>query len=270
MQRSKVTGRYNYLNAAGQLLYWKERIEPGANGRSKDFRFYHGLRESGRGGEPVLMYLPEVIAAKAVIITEGEKQAYLLKTWGLVATTLDSGANSKITPAMVEVLAGKRIAILRDNDAPGLVYAESIAKATKGKAESMRIVLLPDLPEKGDICDWTGDKAQLLEIIKATPVWVPPPEEAEKRRVPRPMNTGGYITEDMISAAKAFPIESLIEFAGGKAFCFVHEDKTPSLVHYKAKNRAHCFGCGADMNSIDVLIKRDKMGFKDAVKALQC
>ena len=75
----RVTGTYKYFDENGNLLYWKERIEPGRGGRSKEFRFYHGKKELGRGSEPVLYNLPEVIISKAVIITEGEKHVDLLK-----------------------------------------------------------------------------------------------------------------------------------------------------------------------------------------------
>lgn len=50
----KVTGRYDYHDQAGILLYWKERIEPGKDGRAKDFYFYHGNKEKGRGCTTVL------------------------------------------------------------------------------------------------------------------------------------------------------------------------------------------------------------------------
>lgn len=175
--KQQVTGRYDYLDQNGKLLYWKERLEPGPGGRSKEFRFYHGNRQAGRGGEPVLYNLPYVSKAKSVIITEGEKHADLLKKWGLVGTSLDSGAQSKPTPEQIEHLAGKRVALLRDNDKAGLTYALTNANALQGKCESLKVVLLPGLPDKGDICEWIqepgNDKARLLEIIKSTPEWEP-------------------------------------------------------------------------------------------------
>lgn len=173
----KITGRYEYLDPAGELLYWKEKIEPGRNGRDKEFFFSHGDHEKGRGCEPVLYNLPEVLKAKTIIITEGEKHADLLKEWGLAATSLDSGAQSKLTTEMIEQLAGKSIVILRDNDDPGLAYAENIATAIHGRCESLKVVLLPGLPEKGDILDWIkvngNDKERLLQIIRDTPEWEP-------------------------------------------------------------------------------------------------
>ena len=263
---AKITGRYEYRGLNGELLYWKERLEPGRNGTKKEFRFLHGNRELGRGSESILYLLPDVIKARSVIITEGEKQADLIKTWGLCATSLDSGAGSRLTPAMIDHLTGKRVAILQDNDEPGTQYAFKLAKGLQGKLESLRIVLLPGLPNKGDICDWTGDKKQLIEIIKATPEWIPIPEEPKKERK-KLTDSKGAITDEMLEIAKQYPIDKLIEFQGGKALCFNHEEKTPSMTIFK--NKAHCHGaCGRSWSTIDVLIERDNFKFVDAVKYL--
>lgn len=263
---AKITGRYEYRDQYGKLAYWKERIEPGRNGARKEFRFYHNNKQLGRGGESLLYLLPDVIKARSVIITEGEKQADLIKTWGLCATSLDSGAGSRLTADMIGYLTGKRIAILQDNDEPGTQYALKLAKVLQGKYESLRIVLLDGLPEKGDICDWSGDKNQLIEIIKATPEWIPIPEEPKKERK-KPTDPKGAITDEMLEIAKQYPIDKLIEFQGGKALCFNHEEKTPSMTIFK--NKAHCHGaCGRSWSTIDVLMERDGLSFISAVKAL--
>lgn len=263
-----ITGKYEYRGAGGELLYYKERIEPGRNGIKKEFRFYHGNKELGRGGDPVLYHCADVIRSKAVIITEGEKQADILKQWGLAGTSLDSGAGSKLTESMIEVLAGKRVAILRDNDEPGLAYATKLADALHGKCESVRVVLLSQLPDKGDLCDWHGDKKQMLSEIKATPEWVPTPKKEPAKIYPAKMSMG-EITAEMIEAAKQYPIDKLIEFQGGKATCFNHKEKTASLVFNPTRNKCHCFGCGGSWDGIDVLMVRDSMNFASAVRSLQ-
>jgi DNA primase len=264
----RVTGRYDYRDASGKLLYYKERIEPGPNGTGKGFRFYHDNRQSGRGGDPVLYHLPDVVRSKYVIITEGEKQADLLKTWGLCATSLDSGAGSRLTPSMIEALTGKRIAILRDNDEPGTLYASKLAKGLQGKYGSLRIVLLPGLPDKGDICDWTGNKAELLRIIKATPEWIPPPEDKKLELRKKIRRQSGDITSDMIEDATSYPIEKLLDLVHGKALAFCHADKNPSLALNPSKNKCRCHVCGKSFSTIDILVQRDGFSFVDAVKEL--
>jgi putative DNA primase/helicase len=264
----RVTGRYHYHSENGDLLYWKERIEPGSNGSAKEFRFYHGNKQTGRGGDSVLYHLPDVIRSKYVIINEGEKQADLLKKWGLCATSLDSGAGSKLTEPMITHLTNKRIAILQDNDKPGTLYALKLAKALQGKYESLRIVLLPDLPDKGDICDWKGDKAQLLDIIKATPEWEPEPEVKKVEHIRKSSDYKGDITHEMIEAAKLYPIDRLIEFANGKALSFCHNDKNPSMTLSSKYNQCRCFVCGKSFSSIDILMIRDSKTFLEAVREL--
>lgn len=267
INKSRVVGSYLYKDHHGTLLYWKERVEPGRNGQKKEFCFYHGAKQKGRGGEPTVYHLPDVLRARAVIITEGEKQADKLKSWGLCATSLDSGAGSRLTTGIIDALAGKRIAILQDNDEPGTNYALKLAKGLTGKFESLRIVLLPGLPDKGDVMDWVGDRAQLLEIIKATPEWIPPPEapKVERRKASREFK--GSITTEMIEAAAQYPIEKLVEFQGGKAICFNHKEKTPSMTQFR--NKCHCHGsCGRSWSTIDVCMERDSMSFVEAVKIL--
>lgn len=267
-----ITGIYNYYSASGELLYFKHRVEPGRNGAKKEFVFWHKKEDGstcrGRGSESILYLLPDVIKARSVIITEGEKQADLLKTWGLCATSLDSGAGSRLIASMIDSLTGKRIAILQDNDEPGTQYALKLAKGLQGKYESLRIVLLPDLPDKGDICDWKGDKAQLLSIIKATPEWIPPPVEPKReiRQIKRDKKAS--VTDEMIEAAKMYPIDKLVELVHGKALAFCHEDKNPSLTFNPAKNKCRCHVCGKSFSTIDILVMRDGYKFIEAVRSL--
>jgi len=269
--KQRVTGKYLYHAADGTLVYYKERIEPGRK-TAKEFRFYHGRKELGRGSDPILYNLPNVIRSKAVIFTEGEKQADIINKWGLCGTTFDSGSNSKFPSEMVPHLKGKRVAVLRDNDSAGLVYAEMIANTLHNICEVSRIVLLPGLPPKGDVCDWVesvgNDKAAMLEIIKDTPLfqYVPPPPKAElfkKGAVKK-----GDIDGDMVAIAKAFPVERLIEFHQGYALCLWHKEEKPSLHHHAASNRVKCFSCGKGADSVEIIMKRDGLSFPESVRAL--
>jgi DNA primase len=270
-----VTGVYKYYSAAGDLLYFKHRIEPGRKGAKKEFVFWHfkedGSRQLGRGGEPILYNLPNVLKSKAVIFTEGEKQADILTSWGLCGTSFDSGSNSRFPAEMIPHLKGKRVAILRDNDAPGMVYAEMIAKTLHGICDGARIVLLPGIPLKGDICEWVdlgGNRAALLDIIKETPLfeYTPPLPKVEKPK--REFDTRGSINGEMVAEAKSVPIESLLDFHQGYALCLWHKEDKPSLHHHAASNRAKCFACGYGADSIEVIMKREGLSFPDSVRYL--
>ncbi|OGP65589.1 MAG: hypothetical protein A3K22_03530 [Deltaproteobacteria bacterium RBG_16_42_7] len=182
--RQKVVATFEYKDTTGKTLYIKERIEPGRNGRRKDFVFRHleGSKwVTGRACEPIPYNLPQLSKAKYVFITEGEAKADLLMSWGLVATCLDSGAKSPFKDDYLKHFAGKeKVSIFSDNDSSGKAYASKIANALYGKVKQIKVVELPDLKEAEDIIDWVktkgNDKTKLLEIVKASPEWTPPKE----------------------------------------------------------------------------------------------
>jgi hypothetical protein len=91
-----------------------------------------------------------------------------LASWDLVGTTLDSGANANPTKTDLSPLAGKHVVILPDNDGPGQKYTNNLKDALQSIAASIKVVTLPDLPHKGDIMDWSGDKAKLLALVDQT------------------------------------------------------------------------------------------------------
>ncbi len=135
--KPKVVARFEYKDENGKTLYIKERIEPGRDGKEKEFIFKHleaGKWVLGRSCEPVLYRLPELIKSKYVFIVEGEAKADLLNSWGLTATCLDSGANSPWRDEYLKAFEGskEKVAILPDNDNPGREYATRVANALHG------------------------------------------------------------------------------------------------------------------------------------------
>lgn len=134
--KSKVVATFKYCDSEGKLLYVKERIEPGRNGRSKEFVFKHlkdGKWTTGRGCDAVLYRLPELIKSKYAFVVEGEAKADLLKSWSLTATCLDSGADSPWRDEYLKIFESKeKVVILPDNDQPGIGYASRIANALHG------------------------------------------------------------------------------------------------------------------------------------------
>src|SRR3989339_337032 len=50
--------------------------------------------------------------------------------------------------------------------------------------------------------------------------------------------------------------------------CPFHEDKNPSFVVTPEKNLFHCLGCDAGGSVIDLVMKLDKIEFRDAVQKL--
>jgi putative DNA primase/helicase len=176
----KVVASFDYKAPEGNLLYTKERLEPGRNGRNKEFRFKS--REAGeyvfkRGSDPVPYNLPELIKSKYVVFVEGEGKVDFLGSWGIVATCLDSGANSSWKDYYLQYFENKeKVAILPDNDQPGRSYAERLAKELNGTVDEIKIVDLPGLEEGEDIIDWSmtdgNNREKLIDNIKTSPQWI--------------------------------------------------------------------------------------------------
>ena len=112
--KPRVVARFEYKDKEGKTLYTKERVEPGRDGKDKEFFFKHqsnGKGVNGRGCEPVLYNLPEIVNNKRFIFVEGEGKAEILRKWGLPATTLDSGANSQWKDVYLKYIEGKEAII---------------------------------------------------------------------------------------------------------------------------------------------------------------
>ncbi|MCP4254049.1 MAG: DUF3987 domain-containing protein [Candidatus Scalindua sp.] len=182
-----VVATFNFKDVNGKVFYIKQRVEPGRDDKDKEFFFKHkenGKWVNGRGCDPVLYNLPEVAKHNKLIFVEGEGKAELLRTWGLPATTLDSGANSSWKDDYINYLEGKeKIIILPDNDKPGRAYASIIANAIHSKVGVVKIIELPGLDEKGDIVDWVkipgNGKDKLVAIIKDASAWIPSQDTVE-------------------------------------------------------------------------------------------
>ena len=177
-----VVATYDYTDRDGKLLYQVLRLEP------KSFR---QRRPDGNGGHAwnlddvrrVPYRLQDLLQYPdgTVFVCEGEKDADRIASLGHCGTTAASG---KWTPECVQALAGRHIVILQDNDVPGAKRALEAAQQLHGAAASVRVVQLPDLPDKGDVSDWLDadprNAEKLVEVCFDVPEWEPsstPPSE---------------------------------------------------------------------------------------------
>ena len=180
----RIVAVYPYVNEGGELLFEVVRFDP------KDFR---QRRPDGNGGyiwnldgvRRVLYRLLQIIEAGSesfIFIVEGEKDADRLVSVGLVATTCPMGAGKW---ALVDdtVLHRRHVVIIPDHDEAGRKHAQQVANSLHGKAATVRVLQLPDLPEKGDVSDWLdagGDPEDLVRLAEATSLWTPSPVEADR------------------------------------------------------------------------------------------
>lgn len=78
------------------------------------------------------------------------------------------------------------------------------------------------------------------------------------------------LTDDQIQQARDFPVEDLIDTKRIRRMwcCPFHEEDSPSF-HIYRENSWHCFGCSAHgKNAIDFVMKKNKLGFIEAVRFL--
>lgn len=177
--KKEIVATYDYRDETGNVVFQAVRFAP------KDFR----QRRPKEGGgwtwsvkdiSKVPYRLPELLAvdpSKTVFIVEGEKDCDRLHKLGMVATTNVGGAGKWRQEYNVH-FAGRPVAIVPDNDAPGREHAKQVATALHGTAASVKVLELPNLPEKGDVSDWLqtgGTIQQLQELVNATPEWKPSP-----------------------------------------------------------------------------------------------
>ncbi len=165
---------YDYLDEHGKLLFQVVRYEP------KEFR----QRQPGPSGEwiwnrqgtPEVPYrLPELQEAlsldKTVIIVEGEKDVDA--SWRLgIPATCNAGGAKKWTLHHAAYLKGADVVVVPDNDTAGRDHCDIVVSTLVGIAARLRVLLLPNLPEKGDLSDWIkagGTADEFWRLVLAAP-----------------------------------------------------------------------------------------------------
>ena len=160
---AKIVAAYDYVDEDGVLLYqhlrwaWEEDGVP-----CKDFSFRRpDPEEEGgwiwdmNGVERVPYRLPDLIAAEAVFLLEGEKDVEALVPWlrkGMAATTIDG--TSSWSPEYAKRFKGKRVVQIPDNDEAGEKCVHMRAPSLIEEAMSYQILRVP-LEESGsDLADW--------------------------------------------------------------------------------------------------------------------
>jgi hypothetical protein len=182
--KPEVVAIYDYTDADGKLLYQvvrhsdKSFLQRRPNGRG-------GWVWNMKGTPRVLYNLPYVASAPVegwVLIVEGEKDMDNLRALNIVATTNSGGAGKWHQVSDDSILHDRRVAIIPDNDETGREHAHDVAMSLHGKAKVVKIVKLPDLPEKGDVSDWletfergdhTGPRCEIIRLAEEATDWEP-------------------------------------------------------------------------------------------------
>lgn len=77
----------------------------------------------------------------------------------------------------------------------------------------------------------------------------------------------GWVTQEQIALAENYPFEELVGTKKPKIPCPFHSETFPSF--YIKNNWGYCFGCNWSGNTIKFIMKREGIGFVEAVKRLQ-
>ena len=182
--RRDVERTYDYRNPDGSMRFQVVRfvVPPGAEKQIVQRRpdpDHPGLwLWNLKGVQPVLYHLPELRAADPeqwVWVVEGEQDTDRLRHRGLVSTTNPMGAG-KWRKYYNREMKNRLVAIIPDNDPPGLDHAHQVAASVCEVARTVKIIQLSGLPDKGDVSDWLdADHAveELVELLGKTPPYEP-------------------------------------------------------------------------------------------------
>jgi len=173
--------RYDLSNGEKTFEVWHKASDKYIAGILRKGEYVPGMGKYK--SKRVLYHLPElkewVAAGKRIYLPEGEGKADLIIKKGGAATTSPFGAgHNKWWPAYSEALAGAKVVILPDNDKPGHDFAREKAVSLYGKAAGVKVLELPELPDKGDIVDWLDAGhtfEELQQLADQSPEYEPPP-----------------------------------------------------------------------------------------------
>lgn len=239
-----------------------------------------------KGGKLALYGADRIKDARSVLWTEGEMDALVAWSHNIPAVSSTGGAMS-VDEAWSELFSNKDVTICFDNDKAG---GEGLVRALRIVPKA-KVLLLPDKPGVKDISDYVSHGGDLNELLKTARWYAGVADVVADRSerlatwkstffhdayikehskpVRKPREAGKGMTGDLVSRAKEYPIDSLLEIRGDSTRCLWHAESEASLHYYRNQNRLWCFGgCGRGYDAIDVYQKIHNCGFKEAVTAL--
>lgn len=165
--------KYDYKSKDGNVVGYVSRLEEVKSGDVKPRKqTIPHFKPNGQAGIPQEMppqnrfYGLESIrdTTKPVYVVEGEKCAFALHGLGFQAITSLGGCGQGRLAPWEETFDGiERVCLLPDNDPQGAKYTYGIYQRLKRVKQQpkVKIVHLPGLPEKGDVCDWLAKLPEL-------------------------------------------------------------------------------------------------------------
>jgi putative DNA primase/helicase len=208
-----VTGKWDYTDDDGKLLACVYRYDPPGG---KQFRPWDVCARKMKAPDPRPLYNQSGIAvADEVILVEGEKAAEALIDLGICAATAMNGASAPVGRTDWSPLAGKKVLIWPDKDAPGWRYAEAAAQAVMQAGATEVSILLPpdDAPEKWDAADAVVEGVDVAAFIANADRQTISTPQARAFSLGHMLNDHSPMPEDII-APRILTIAGLLVFGG--------------------------------------------------------
>lgn len=269
---------------------------------------YEPLKAIPAGSDEALkpVTVQEIVHKPVVIITEGELDTLVCWSAGIPAVSSTAGATS-FQEEWVELLdgraAGEADALPRyetyicfDNDEAGHKGAIKVLESLP----NARVIIVPNQLEVKDISDYVARGGDIHKLL-LTAFTVTDIEDAkvqfenlsgawrlneakffemyiEHHKTPAlPSNVNGAAkptsqSDDRLERAKSVDCTTLYEFARKGRYpvakCLWHDDHDPSLTYYARNNSCYCHVCGKYADAVDIVMVRDGVTFKEALKTL--
>ncbi len=249
----KPTASWDYLDKLGRVIACVYRYDTKSG---KEFRVFDVKNKKPKAPDPRPLYnIPGIIAAKKIILVEGEKSADSLIARGFTATTAMNGANAPIDKTDWSPLIGKEVIIWPDNDQVGLEYGKKIARHLLKIASCISVLIPPkDKPLKWVAADAVLENFNIQSFLE-TAIGIesklpsysideflndnsPMPEDLV---TPRLLTPGGLM---LIGGAPKvgksdFLINFLIHLAAGESFLGLKPPKPLKIFYLQAEIGYH-------------------------------
>jgi len=259
-----------------------------------------------RGGKVTLYGADMLVADQShthVIITEGELDALVCWSAGIPAVSSTAGSSS-FQAEWVELLSRYEVYVCFDNDEAGhkgaIKVLQHLTSVDGDRVPNVKVIIVPNQLDVKDISDYRARGGDIHQLMK-TAFTIKDIDDAkvqyehlsgawrineakffelyiEHHKTPAlPSNANGAArptsqSDDRLERAKSVDCTTLIEFnRRGRypvAKCRWHDDHDPSLTYYARNNSCYCHVCGKYADAVDIVMVRDGVDFKSALKIL--
>ena len=168
----KPTTTYYYHNETGTITATVTRYDPPPTQDEpkprKEFIPWDCETRKHTHPNPRPLYnLPGIVNEKQVVLTEGEKCADALIAIGIPATTAMGGSKAPTGKTSWLPLQNKDVFIWPDNDEPGKLYAENVARAIHAVGGTVKILTVPEgKPLKWDAADAVAEGFDVKKYLQ--------------------------------------------------------------------------------------------------------